>query len=429
MEGGRASVAVPYATEGREQRPSGRSRRVGREQRKRSRVGHARKSDPERFYRYRREPIRPGEYHFELTLLRGRRALRIPLGTLCEEFGWVDEQAVLSGDLTLRRPDPLRRESLPIGRGHRIRCRVRRGDGWYVLWIMRVQGEPETNLTEGTLAVALADDLALLDADEHEWHFRKDKRHPNGWTADQITRHVARRLGVKLGRVARGKHRIKKLKRKTTGLNILRAAWAKEADDSARRFVIRMRDARLDVVPFNRNRIAYVFGYDAEDATVTRSAKAKPVTVIEGHARIGKGKDAKKITYTYRRDRVVRRFGRVKREQKYGRVDSRAELHRKVKRDYAKGLKVKPTVALSSPGVPWVRRGDCVVVPLRGEGISGDHSFMFTTRVAHRVSAESGYTMEVEANTVDPFEKDRERRERELRAKKRKERKRKKRDG
>lgn len=403
-------------------------KRQGRRQRRDSAEARAKRPRLDRFYRHELGNISPGDFEFTLDLLREPRLV---LDRHLERFSWEDAGAVLTGSMTLRRPEPENPRSLPFEHGWLVRCRVRAklGGRWRELWRMRTR-IPETTVEEGILEVELADDLDVLRRNKRKWPmFRRTKRRRRGWRCDEVARIVARRSGVRLGRIAKGTKRIHKLPHEGTDLDILRYAYGKETDESGRRFVIRMTSGRLEILPYGRNPVLYVFGQQLRAAVVTKRGRARPVTVLEGKGRIGKGADAEKITYTEVREKLVRRFGYLHEEKDFGRVQSRDDLRRQVRREMARAVRLKPAATFTTGGVPFVRRGDGCYLHLRQEGFRGpdeqsrDRSFVYCANARHNVDGEGGYTTDWEFRVDDPFVKDRERREREARQRKRRKRK------
>ena len=55
---------------------------------------------------------------------------------------------------------------------------------------------PPVDLKSGSLSITLEDDLSPLSLTEREWEFKKDKRHPDGWTMDEIIRYVCKKCGA-----------------------------------------------------------------------------------------------------------------------------------------------------------------------------------------------------------------------------------------
>lgn len=384
----------------------------------------ARKTNLERYYRRRLKPVTPGEYGFSLRLIRAPFEDFV-LDDLVESFEWVDERAAMSGNVQLRRPDPYTREALPIGRGHRIRCTVNWGAHRFVLWTMRCE-EPETTVDgdQVGLSVSLVDDMDLVERSEKDRTYRVTKRRKRGFFPHEMVAREAARDGIRVGRLARCEHRMSKVHMKRASLlDFAVKVYGHEHEKSGRKFVLRMQDGRFEVIPYQRNQTLYVLADEIRSAVISRSSSEKrPPTVLTGRGRVGKGKDAKKIKHTEYRRRMVARFGYTHKQKDYGRVESREELRRKVRRDLAKFYRVDSRASVQVQGVPFIRRGDGCEMLLESEGFKGDRRFVFCTSARHQVQ-QGTYTSELDLAVTDPFLKDREKTEKEQREKKRRERK------
>lgn len=397
----------------------------GRTERARSARGQAHRPDLRKVYDREMRDVTPGDYEFMLELIRGRGVATLVLDDVVENFDWTDEAAVLTGNVTLRRPDPEDPGSLPIGAGHQIRCLTRSAGRWYEVWQMRVQTPPSVDPIDGTLDVELKDDLDLLARNRRDWSFRKTQHRGRGWFAHEIAREVARREGVRLGQVARGTVRINKLVMKgKSGLDVIKEAYGREREETGRRFIIRMRKGRLEVIPLRRNKILYIFRDEFQEALLTGEQKARPVTLVHARGRIGKGSDAETIRSTVYRRAIVRRYGHVSAEHDFGRVVSRAQLRRKATRWLADQIRVKRAAEVTLPGVPFIRRGDGARW-INGEPgwhgpsrSSRDRTFVYCTRVAHQVASGGDYSMSVSFIQEDPYVADQKRRDQEMREKK-----------
>lgn len=373
----------------------------GREQAKTTATAQAHTPDLSRWYGHALPPAHPGDYEFRLTLLRPKLA-PVPLQHMVESFGWVDEQSVMTGNLTARRPDLEEPQSLPVTRGDLIRCEVRWAQTIYRLWTMRVQ-PVQTAVESGELTVALQDDLALLDSTALDWFFRKSKAKPSGYTADEVTLEVARRLGVALGQLSRATQRFALVKRHTSGLAVLKAAWMQEKAATGVGYVIRLRNGKLEVVPIRRNPLLYVLKDQIQTAMITeKNGQSVPTTVLEGHGHVGKGKGSQKVSYTAYDRSVVSRLGYVHRVKQYGQVSSPAELRAKVKADYAAGIRTNALITIQHTGIPFIQRGDGVQVPMPSEGYGGARAFVYCTRAVHTVQAGT-YQSEWDFTAVDPY--------------------------
>lgn len=395
----------------------------GREQRKRTPVGRARQPALDRFYRYSLPPITPGDFDFELTLLRPRVA---PFGLtrMCESFQWVEASAEMTGNLQLHRPVPSSAASLPIERSDRVRCRVKWAGAWYELWTMRVkpkQVQPEEDL----VSVDLVDDMDLISRTKRDWSFRQTRHRQFGYLPEEIVRLVCREMGIRVGAIARGRFRIPTLHLKNaSALDVFRAVYKHEKDKTGRSFVIRMRNGKLEIVPLRRNASIYVLERQIQAALLTEEpASETPGTVLTGRGRIGSGKDARKVSHTEFDRGVIERFGYVHRDKSYDRVTSTVDLREKVRRDLAKMLKVNLTANITHAGIPFIRRGEGAKLLLPAEGFTGAKAFVYATTAAHNVQSAT-YTSTWDFATDDPFVKLKAQAEAEQRAAKRKERQR-----
>lgn len=393
--------------------------RPGREQRRRSAVGRARRPNLDKWYGKRLPAITPGAFEFRLDLLRGRGVPAMPLDAFTESFEWNDEESALSGNLQLRRPDPSSWESLPIGRGHLVRCRVRWVGDWYELWTMRCD-PPQVTVETGLVSVDVKDDLALVRQSSRRWVYRATKRRPHGWFGHDILRDAARKEGIRLGAIAKCTKRLKKIDVRGSFLDLATRVYENEHSSTERKFVLRMRDGRFEVVPYARNRTLYVLAEQIRSASLTAKPKVEnPATVLTGHARIGKGHKAKKVMHTEYRRALVDRYGYSHKSRSYGRLDSIGELRARVRRDLAKQFRFDTSLTVQHQGIPFIRRGDGAQVLLPSDRIVGDRSFVFVTAARHQVQG-GVYTTEWDLTAVDPFEADRVAREKALREQARK---------
>lgn len=388
------------------------SDRTGRKERLRKKLARLRRPFLEKFYSDELSSIIPGDFEFNLQLLVADGVRPVGLDTVVEDFGWEEDDEVMTGSVSLRRPDPTEPASLPIATGMRIRCRVRWANRrkWYILWTMRV-APPDTDAVAGQVAISLEDDLVALKRNKRWWSFRSTKKKDH-WTVDQIARRVARKEGLRLGRVIKGQAQIKKLEGEMYGLDVLRKALEKEKEWTGAKYIIRMRNGLLEIVPYRRNPVLYVLGRAITAAGLTEEQKGRPVTSIVARGRIGKGSGAKKLEREIVVPSVVRQWGYVAKEKNYGQVDSMAALVRKAKRDLAEELRVKRTAELEFPGIPFIRRGDGCRWMNREPGWHGpsktsrDRTFIYCDRIAHSVGPAGDYRTNGTFVQEDPYVED-----------------------
>jgi hypothetical protein len=383
----------------------------GRQQRKNSPTGKLRAPDLNDYYGKKLRDVIAGDFHFRTILVRPEKqgnAKTLILDRAVTSIEWTEEGSTLTGSLQLKRPAPHAVEALPIKERHLIRLLVRWGGEWYRLWEMRVEGDPEPVGSSGDLSVSLGDDLAALRKNVREWEFKKDKHHPDGWSPEAIAAFVGRKEGVKLGRIAKGRARIKKLKMKGSGLEVILRAYAQERRKTDRKFVVRLRDGELDILPFERHKVLYqIKGVALDYSTQTSPLKKRPTTVIEAKGRVGR----KKIEAKIFRKAALKRIGLSAEEKSYGKVDSRKELIEEAQRDLAEELRVKRTASLQIPGIPFIQRGDTVHWITNEPGWSGpghgtqDRGFGYVTAVTHTASP-ANFESSVTLSQVDPYLED-----------------------
>jgi hypothetical protein len=384
-------------------------RRKGRQERLRKHIARIRRPNLYALYSRVISDLRPGGFTFRLTLYRGAEA-PVPLDRVVESFFWEDTQASLVGGLELRRPLPEHAGSLAVGSSMIVRCDVHWQSRWYRLWTMAIK-TPESPLYEGTTSIELEDDLTRLDRDERDWIFRKTKTRKRGYRCDEIAREVCRREGVRVGYLARGTKLQVLKKKRTRGLAVIKEAYEEERKATGRKYVVRMRDGELDVLPLGRNSILFEFREQVEDASVSQSQKQRPVTVLVGTGRTKKGT---KLRHTEQSLKVIARYGKVTKEKNYGRVEGLADLRSRVQRDYADEIRVKHTGEITVPLVPFLRRGDGLRWVTKEAGWHGatkesrDRSFVFATGVRHEVTSGS-QTSRITLSQEDAYAKDAER--------------------
>ncbi|MGH2938129.1 MAG: XkdQ/YqbQ family protein, partial [Solirubrobacterales bacterium] len=231
----------------------------GRKERSNSEVGQLRAPNLNALYTQKLRNVEAGEFEFRVVLVRPEKPAEDRLMILdraVTAINWTEESPVVSGSITVQRPSPLAVHSVPIREYHRIRLLVHWAGSWFRLWELRVNSEPEPS-SGGEMTIDLVDPLAALRQNERDWEFKKDKHRPKGWTPEEIVRYVARKEGIELGKIAKGKAQIKKLKMTGSGLDVIMRTYARERQKTGRKFVIRFRNGKLEIVPIERHKVLY----------------------------------------------------------------------------------------------------------------------------------------------------------------------------
>ena len=382
----------------------------GQTQRERTQRGRERLPNLSQFYGNRLSDYRPGDFRFSYTLVHPGPNENITDRVL--DVSWEDASSVLAGSIMVRRTRPDAFTSVALNRGNQIRCEFEWRDRRFEAWTMRLTGEPVIDPIAGSISATLANDLDNLARNEREWEF-KDLR------AHEIANKVANREGCPVGWLAKGEKKQKKLKMKGSGLDVIRKAYREEKEETGIRYVIRFRDGRLDIRPFERPSILYEIDDVEEAASLAGTPKhEKPRTIIEGVGRMkGKGKIEVKLAA----EQLIERFGRSTLHKNFGRVESKDELRKLCERELARQIEVKHTASITMPGVPFIGRGSTLLWRTKEPGWTGDslrsrdRRYCYVRSVSHSAPGDGRYTMTMEVVQEDPYLADKRRRDQEAR--------------
>lgn len=376
---------------------------VGRAAARLTATGAARTPDLSGYWRRQLADITPGEFAFTLDLIRGAGAANVNLDELVEQFEWSDEDAALSGAVTLRYPNVAGEQTmLPVAAGYQVRCRVNLGAALYELWTM-VADWPTDQWDAGQKTIPLKDDMSRVVRSRKHFLYRSTKHRPHGYFGHEALRLAAKQEGIKIGQLAKCSKRMAKIDVTGSFLDLAVKVYEHEHTLTGLKFLLRFRNGRFEAVHYERNSVLYVLHQQLRSAMLTDVPKhPNPRTVITGTARLGTGKGAKKIKHTEYDRAVVRRWGYFHENKSYGHVQSHGELKAKVRRDLAENLAVNHTGTVQTQGIPFIRRGDAVQILVDGTPLKGDRSYVFATAVRHQVDG-SSFTTEVDYTSHDPF--------------------------
>lgn len=337
----------------------------------------------------------------------GRNLSTLNLDQLVSEINWYRQGAVMRGGLTLNRRG-IERVPFQVAKGDVVRLLVQAKDGapFRTLWEMEVR-TPTHSIAAGTLQLDLRSRYGAAQQTRAHWRFRDDKQHAHGWTADEITHRAARRYKVKLGRVARGTHRIRKLVDKAASvLEIVTRAYTLEREWSGRQFDVSVARGLLEVLELRKPRYMLLMGPELIDAVID-DVLAKPFAsalVLTTTVRPKGSKKRRKLRVKVVDHARVRRFGYIERHVNVHehKIDTAAELRKHGRRLLARRGKPFKTATLTAPGIPWVDRGDGCRMRVPEAGIDSD---VYVTRAEHTLSFGS-YTMDLTVTVEDPWAKD-----------------------
>jgi hypothetical protein len=323
------------------------------------------------------------------------------------EINWYRQGAVMQGSVTLNRAG-LRRVPSEVQKGDVLRLLVQASDGqpFKPLWEMEVR-KRTPSVGSGSSDLTLRSRYAAAQHTRMHWRFRDDKAHPNGWTADQIVRRAAARGKVRVGRLARGKHRIRKLVDKSASvLEIAVAAYTRDRHWTGRQFDVTLARGVLEVLELRRPRYMLLLGPQITDV-VTNDPLAAPFAsalVLVAKVKRKGSKRRRKLRVRVVDRARVRRFGYIERTVNVhdDKIDTRGELRKHGLRLLARRGKPFKTATVTLAGIPWVDRGDGCRLVVPEEGIA---TAVYVTRANHTLSSGS-YTMDLDVQVEDPWAKD-----------------------
>jgi hypothetical protein len=363
---------------------------------------------------------------FRFTAIRpGMSPVRLSLDGVVESVEWRDEGTefnlntipALRGSITMHQAHPdSGGERIDLREGDRVRCELREGQGqWRPYWTMRVQ-RPQTTVEDGTITADLADDLILASRSEGDFHYRKTgSRKKRGWLAHEIIEGICSDWKIPAGLITRGTFRMEFNERGITPLEAIRQVVRREAKETGRKFLIRWMYVKslgregLCVLPMRRNPLMDVLESQIRTALITHGRIERIVTAAVGHGTLRRKSKSttkphklKDVRYVDRE--AVKRFGYISKQIDVGKVDSQAQLRRRLIREVNERQKPYRSVEnFSHAGIPDIRRGDAVQIRIPDEGFAGRSGIMFVTSIVQTLSA-ADYTMTLNLSFTDQLD-------------------------
>jgi hypothetical protein len=330
------------------------------------------------------------------------------------EFGREDR---VNGTAQLRRPGS-EQQRLGIGLGDKIALDFKKPNQKRWRRLLQLRVHEATRTTDGGAAYTLQDDLVYLGEGEESWNFKRRKSKKKGYLPIDIVKAVARRKGVRLGRVYKGRHRIKSLVRENqTALDMIRLAYRKEREETGKRFIISMVNGKLNILPLKRSPSLLEIGPLLIEASIRESMNSNFATVVtatatgkkqkdddDGDDGDEKGKDKSKskkkdkIEVIVRSKALERRWGRIHRKIEVE-ADDAAQARKLAKRELKERAEPKREVTFSHPGIPLLRRGHALRLFFPKENL---RQVVFVKEVSHDATP-GEYSMEVTVSFDDPY--------------------------
>lgn len=379
----------------------------GAVKRKKSGKGSMRDGEVRNLWTKPANPITFGREQFRFVL--HRRARRLPslnIDPYVGPFRWGRDGDRRIGQMSFLAPMTGRRAS-EFAHGDVVQCDIRvDGAPWRLLWRLMVR-DPSHAIAAGTVTVQLASRLSGFEQSDVSFKFKRDREHPQGWTADEITRAVGRRFRVRVGRLVRATHRIRKLvEKRASPMDVVKRAWNAERLHTGRRFNIDGSRGILEVLELREPRYMLLLGPTIIDATIDRSFRNVASAVVVSTTVRRRGRRSRKLEVKVVSNDRVRRYGYIVKHVKPRSdedLDTPDELRRYAQRVLARVMRPKQDLTFSHAGIPWLDRGDALRITIAEADLD---AICFVKDVQHDVSPGS-YTMQVTVGWADPWEADR----------------------
>jgi hypothetical protein len=328
---------------------------------------------------------------------------------------WDDATAILTGSLTTGVPtfavhDP----EVRLQQGDRVACYASiAGGSFRHIWTMRVY-KPEYHAADRQRTYQLANDLELLRLSEDNFVFKKDKKHPHGWTGPQIIREVCKRYGVPVGAIYGSKKSLTKGSpvrvKLGSPLEVIRSVIWRERKRNGRKLFIRWTKGKLYVMPLRRSRNLIALGTTLIDAMLSQEMPEQFSSALTIHAlpefkaaedASGAKKSKLGKMHLYLESPVSRRLYGFVHRVVWSPDAKTTTLLRKEGLAYLRAsARPKKTLTLTHPGMPFLRRGDAIRVAIGGRALR--RQVVWASHIVHQASAE-GYTVEIEVTFDDPY--------------------------
>lgn len=347
-------------------------------------------------YRSSASSLKLGREHFRVVLRRGKRRLpTLELDPLVEHVNWQREGTARTAELNFRRPLDANGADLLL-KADVVDLYVApiTSSKWKLVWRMEVD-TPSHQIRDGIIAVALKASLHRADQQKVGWKIKAGKR------AHTVAQYAAKRFGVPVGTLARGKRKLGKyLKKKATMVDVVKWAYGQEREETGRRFDVDVSRGVLDVEELREPTYMHLMGPAILDATIDHNTTGLATVLTVVSTRKVKGQRKKtKMTVRYVDAARRRRYGWIEKTVKKDGLKSRAEARRWAKKRLARYDRPLKTVNFSHPGIPWLDRGDAIRLYLPEDGL---FRVVWITDVRHTLSAGS-YEMDVDATVSDPY--------------------------
>jgi hypothetical protein len=345
-------------------------------------------------------PLRLGDERLRFDVLKGDGST-VTLDDVLTSVRWDDVAMELTGAVTA---------TVPIGQlrlndGDRLRAFFAPSAtaAFSRLWTLTI-GADDQGVTRGplddSLSTNLTSSLARYRGTRMDFHFRRDKSHPKGWTCDQIARAVCRKAGIPVGRLTKGTHYIRNLVRRNADpVDVVLIAYRQEREATGRRFFASW-NGRWHITPLTRSRELVELLPVLTDASYTVKRRTDLATILNVRASVKRGKRTRRKVRVRVVDAAgVRQYGAIAKTVSPANVDTEEEARDYARKSLTRRLTLARELQVTVPLMPRIKRGDAMMARWPDSGLQ---QVVFVRSASHEWTPGGGTTT-ITARFDDPF--------------------------
>lgn len=330
-----------------------------------------------------------------------------------ESCTWDDVNAILRGELTTRdvlydvTPAPT------VSEGTMVQCDVNEGAGYGYLWEMRA-AKPALTASSRQRTFQLVNDLDLLARSEMEPPvYRKNAKHPGGWTGDQIIRDVCDRFHVPVGQLYKGTRKMQKSwSNAVSPLEVIRYVVRRERQLTGRKLVLTWYRGKLNVTPLTRSPHLLGLGKTLIEAAFSSELPEEFASAIIIHglpeqqqpppvdSKGRKKRKPQKGWVLVESGSSIARFGYVRKIVYSPDAKNDSQLMEEAKSYLAAAAKPLKHLTLTHSGMPRIKRGDAIKLALGDDALRNQIVYVYGV---HHTLLPSGYQVQVSVIFDDPY--------------------------
>lgn len=287
------------------------------------------------------------------------------------------DSASVTGTVTLFDPEG---QLNGIQKGNRIRLSMRSPYGKrtspfkeinrFIVW-----SKTRTSANSPYITLTFFDIMVYLMESMDSFLFQKDGAHPKGWTPTQITKYVAKKYQIPLGRIPISKHRIPYLKLDKASLyDVILKVWSLDRKATRKQYIIRAIFDKMWIFPKQNTNTMWSIAEESNlldsSYTDTLDGMATAITVL-GISEETTGNTSAAIKATVVNKAKIAQFGYIHKLVEITGISSKAQALKVARNALLVDLRDNKDATLSCIGIPELRAGDPVAVFDSSTGLFG----------------------------------------------------------